>query len=80
MEKIALPYFDKNGKRLMVPGIKNAGFEFDEEDRVHTGKLFGKRIFQSIKTLTVYHILNNQVVESNTESVKIGFNVSMREN
>jgi DNA polymerase/3'-5' exonuclease PolX len=47
---------------------------------VHTGKLFGKRIFQSIKTLTHYVILNNRVVASNTESMKIGFNVNIREN
>lgn len=80
MEKIALPYYDKNGKRLMVPGMKNAGFDFDEEERVHTGLLFGKKVFYEIKTLTVYAILNNRVIGSSTSSIKNGFSVKIREN
>jgi hypothetical protein len=80
MEKIALPYYDKNGKRLMVPGMTNQGFEFDEDWRMHHGKLFGKKIMMTIKTLTAHHIINNQVINTKTESIKCGFELKIFEN
>lgn len=82
MEKIALPYRDNDGKRILFPGSSNFGKNsFDQDSRCHTGFLKSKRISLFYIKTEINHVIAGKVVSVDKQShVSKGFPLQIYEN